>query len=311
METRTLINRLLAFMVVAAICAVTALGQSPGRDNINALLLVDDLYGSSLNIDDNQNNILENFEEYGWEVTIASCTPEVNPCPWGMMQGCQSVEPDIMTYQLDNALAWDVIVVIPGGSHQHLLDCPFVANVISQANAYNIPIAAWCRGVRVLAAADVLQDVEITGHIDYVDEYLDAGAIYLGNFEEPTIDGNIITCVSSSEYRQEMCELIREAVDNTVSTREDLANKNSRMNIKLFPNPIRTSSTLEFELDDPCIVHIVLYDQNGNQVLDVVKQQFEQGSNRVNFSPAALPTGVYYVYLITPECVGMKKCMVI
>ncbi len=316
METRMMINRLLALVVFAGFFAYAGHGLAPPPESrapttIKALLLVDQLYGASLNIEDNQNNILENFQDYGWEVSIACCTPEINPCPWASMQGCEVLSPDLMTYQLDDAQEWDVIVIIPGGSHANLIDCPFVLSVLAQARANNIPIAAWCRGVRVLAAAEVIEGVEITGPDDYLDEYLDAGAIYLGNFEPPTEDQGIITCVNATEYRQEMCEMIRNAVENSTYVQERL-NKNSyKIDLRVCPNPIKTSSCIQFDLDKTSVVHIAVFDRQGTMVMDVVKQQFQEGENTVTFSPTDLSTGIYYVYLFCEGKIGMQKCMVI
>ncbi len=316
METRTLINRLLAFVVFMGFFAYAGHGLAPPPESrapltVKALLLVDEVYGASLNIEDNQNSILEYFADYGWEVSIACCTPEVNPCPWAGMQGCEVINPDLMTYELDNALEWDVIVVVPGGSHANLLNCPFVLSVLAQANSNNIPIAAWCRGVRVLAAANVLEGIEITGHDDYIDAYQAAGAVYLGNFEPPTEDQGIITCVNATEYRQEMCAMIRDAVESSTYVKENMNKRRDKIEFKLCPNPIKTPSCIQFDLDQNATVHIAVFNQQGTMVMDVVKQQFLQGMHRVTFSPAALPTGIYYVYLFCEGRMGMQKCMII
>lgn len=316
METRTLKNRLFAFMAFMVIFAMTGYGLGPpdgprAPKAVKALLLLDDLYGASVNIEDNQNNILENFASYGWEVTIACCSPEANPFPWAGMQGCEIITPDVMTYNLDNALEWDVIVIAPGESYQHLMKCPFVLSVLAQARTNNIPVAAWCRGVRVLAEADIIRGVEITGHADYEDEYLAAGALYLGNFEPPTEDQNIITCVNATEYRQKMCELIRATVENATFMRESRARKAEKLEFKLCPNPIKSTSEIAFCLDETATVHIAVFDQQGNMVMDVVKQPFQQGKNFVTFNPSSLPTGIYYVYLFSNGRMGMQKCMII
>lgn len=283
----------------------------PGRDAIHALILVDDLYGGNLNIEDNENCILENFAAYGWEVTLASCTPEVNPCSWAEIHGCDVLTADMLTNELDYIGEWDLVMVAPGEGHEHLMQCPFALNIISQAYACNVPISAWCKGVRVLAAADVLEGVSITGHAAFEEEYIAAGANYLGNAAPPTIDDGIITCVKGKQYRQEMCELIRDAVENATHVDSRLTINNKKLCFKLFPNPISTSTTVEFMLDDPQNVQIALFDQNGNMVLDVVKQKFNAGRNRVHFSPANLPSGVYYLYLFAGEKREMRKCMII
>jgi hypothetical protein len=227
------------------------------------------------------------------------------------MQGCEIIQPDMMTYQLDNALEWDLIVIAPGGSQLQLMNCPFVLNLLEQARDNDIPIAAWCRGVRVLAEADIIDGVEITGHAEFEDEYLAAGAVYLGSFEPPTEDQNIITCVNAKIYRQEMCELIHKTVDNLTILRESRARKAEKLEFKLCPNPIKSSSEIAFCLDEEATVHIAVFDQQGHMVMDVVKQPFQEGKNSVTFNPSSLPTGIYYVYLFSNGKMGMQKCMII
>lgn len=316
MNKRTTIYRLLAFMVCICFLATTGHGLAPPGEPrapaaVKVLLLVDDLYGGSISIDDTQNNILENFAAYGWEVSIAGCSEEVNPCPWAQMHGCEVILPDMMTYDLDNTLEWDLVVVAPGGTHQNLINCPFVLSTLSNAKSNGIPIAAWCRGVRVLAAADVISGIEITGHADYTDEYMSAGAIYLGNFEPPTADQGIITCINAQEYRLEMCELIRNAVESTTAITEKNKRNPRKIDLSICPNPIRSTSCIEFALEEKASVHIAVFDQRGKMVMDVIKQQFVAGQHRVTFSPASLPTGFYYVYLFSAGKIGMQKCMVI
>jgi hypothetical protein len=68
-------------------------------------------------------------------------------------------------------------------------------------------VSAWCRAVRVLAAADVIDGKDVTGHADYQAIYESAGATF-HELVPPIIDGNIVTGVRSRFYRTEMCEAI-------------------------------------------------------------------------------------------------------
>ena len=71
---------------------------------------------------------------------------------------------------------------------------------------------AWCRAVRVLARAGVLDGRRAVGHADYASEYEAAGATHLGDDHPPVIDANIVTSVRSRFYRSETCEAIGRAV---------------------------------------------------------------------------------------------------
>jgi hypothetical protein len=311
MKTQMILRKLCLLIVCSCMIVMTSFGQrapreNPGRAAIKALILVDDHYGGSLNIEDN-----ENYLSYGWEVTLACCTEEVSPCPWASMHGCEVITADLLTSQLDNALEWDVITVAPGETHENIMACPYVLDLLAEATDNGIPVSAWCRGVRVLAAADIIDGVSITGHIDYEDEYLAAGADYLGNAEPPTEDMGIITAVKSNQYRSEMCELTMEAVENALSIKKDLAKKKEDFCLKIYPNPIVSSATIDFDMKKSGEAHIMIFDRKGNMVLDVVKHTFDSGHNRVTFTPSSLPSGVYYLYLITSECRAMRKCMII
>jgi len=315
MKTRTMINRLFAMVVLTGILAFSGYGLTPpgeprAPNAVKALLLVDDLYGSSLNIEDSKNNILENFSSYGWDITVASCNAEVSPSQLAIQQGCEVLRPDMRTNELDNALDWDVIVIAPGESYDHLAKCPFVLNALALARVNSIPVVAWCKGVQVLAAADVVQGLEITGHPDYTEEYLAAGAKYKGNVNQPIEDQMVITC-RDEEFRQEMCELIRQVVETSTFMKEGAKLKMDKIDIQLNPNPIKTSSCIHFSIDEVAIVHIAVFDQQGNMVQDVVKQQFLAGNHKVTFSPTSLRTGIYYVYIFSQGSMGMQKCMII
>ena len=84
----------------------------------------------------------------------------------------------------------------PGGD---LINCQDALNLISSANNLGITLAAWCAGVRVLAAADVISGRNITGSAEYIDEYTNAGGFYNNENSYPVVDGNIIT-VSGMRY---------------------------------------------------------------------------------------------------------------
>jgi len=105
----------------------------------------------------------------------------------------------------------------------HLLE------LLKNANDEGKIIAAWCRGVRLLAAANIIKGREIIGHFDYFEDYKAAGANFIEysfkwengnkifqNVTPPIRDGNIITTVRSLYYRNEMCHLIKKAVEETI-----------------------------------------------------------------------------------------------
>ena len=81
--------------------------------------------------------------------------------------------------------------------------------------------------------------------------------------------------------------------------------------LKLSPNPIRNSATLEFTIEKATVIQVAVYNQQGLMVLDVVKQKFDAGKNKVTFTPSNLPTGTYYVCVFCGKKRGMRRCVII
>ncbi len=77
-----------------------------------------------------------------------------------------------------------------------------------------MPLVAFCGGVRVLAAADVIAGRLVTGHDLYVDEYEAAGATWVGDDVPPVVDGTIITTVRGQYHSVQICEVIAEVIES-------------------------------------------------------------------------------------------------
>lgn len=201
---------------------------SKANNNINVLLIVDDSYGTSFIVGDEEiKSIKQQFEDFGWIITIAGIKDTINPCEWG--KSTFGIKPIIIDKNLLDNIApenYSAIVILPGPSMANLINNSETLNLLKKANQEDIIIAAWCRGVRLLAAADIIRGKKIIGHFDYFDEYRAAGANYIeysfkwnngnkqfNNVTPPLRDGNIITTVRSLFYRNEMCQLIRIAVE--------------------------------------------------------------------------------------------------
>lgn len=81
--------------------------------------------------------------------------------------------------------------------------------------------------------------------------------------------------------------------------------------LKLSPNPIQNSATVQFDLEEESTVEICLYNQQGLKVLDIVKQKFPAGTNKVTFTPDGLSSGTYYLCLCDGMKKGMRTCVII
>ncbi|MEN8224806.1 MAG: T9SS type A sorting domain-containing protein [Bacteroidota bacterium] len=102
-----------------------------------------------------------------------------------------------------------------------------------------------------------------------------------------------------------------QVIENIKAWTKGLGDKEDCIELKLSPNPIRNSATLEFELSESATVQISVYNQQGLMVLDVVRQKFDAGKNKITFSPSELQTGTYYICLTTGKKKGMQRCVII
>ena len=207
--------------------AVTTLGKIRIYENrpqeiprdVRVLVLLDDQFGANVNFDTEHfllghldNNILKHFERYGWQVTLTALKARVDSCSASAEQlGSRSITVDTLLSDIVDVGCYDVLSVMPGSSHSALLHSTRALAMIREAARRGLVVSAWCRGVRVLAAAGVLDHRRIVGHADYRQEYEQAGAIFLGDDHPPVIDGNIVTAVRSRYYRTEACEAIAAA----------------------------------------------------------------------------------------------------
>ena len=197
------------------------------QNKINVLLVADDSYGSSFVVGDNKiKSIKQQFEEFGWNLIISGVKDTLTPCDWGNhTYGTDKMIVTKKISEIKNISEFDAITVLPGRGFPNLLSNSEMMNLLKKANQEGIIIAAWCRGVQLLATADIIRGKNVIGHFDYFDEYKTAGANYVEysfiwdngkkifqNVTPPIRDGNIITTVRSLYYRNEMCQLIKEAI---------------------------------------------------------------------------------------------------
>ena len=202
------------------------------QNKIDVLLITDDNYGSSFVVgDDKIKSIKQQFEEFGWNLIISGVKDTLAPCDWGnQTYGTDKMIVTKKISEIKNLTKFAAIIILPGRGFPNLLNSAEMMSLLQRANQEGIIIAAWCRGVRLLAAADIINGKNVIGHFDYFDEYKAAGANYVEysfmwdngkkifqNVTPPIRDGNIITTVRSLYYRNEMCQLIKETIEENLT----------------------------------------------------------------------------------------------
>jgi putative intracellular protease/amidase len=163
------------------------------------------------------------LEQYGWNVTITSLFGTLEPCTYQSVTATLDV--DVLIPNISNITDYDAISIMPRNSHDNLRASQAALDLIREAVDEGLIVSAWCRGVGVLAAANVLNGVNITGHADYREEYEAAGAIF-NELVPPVIDGNIVTGVRSRFYRTEMCIAIATALGVYEADAAEVSNTN-------------------------------------------------------------------------------------
>ena len=179
---------------------------------VRMLLLWGDLYGANCTMSTKKLSIVDKFRRYGWDLTSAAATRTVEPCGFARERGAEAIEMDCTFDELADIEDFDGLSVMPGPAHRGLIDAPAVLEMIRHAADAGLVVSGWRRGVRVLAAADVLRGRQIVGHSDDRDAIEAAGGVFVGHDHPPVIDGRLVTGARSYHYRAKNADAIRVAM---------------------------------------------------------------------------------------------------
>ncbi|HSQ17266.1 MAG TPA: DJ-1/PfpI family protein [Anaerolineales bacterium] len=188
----------------------------PGPNDVHALLVLPDGLGPNwyLNAD--------NFESYGWVLTLTGAQATVQPCPSAAnWYGLPDVPVDVQLADIPDPSQYQVVAIMPAtkkvaDAYGDLLSSPAALSLLAAADQAGTALYASCGGVRVLAAATVLDGHQVTGEAQFLEEYQTAGAIYLGEGIPPAIDGNIVTAQEGLHYNLDNCEAIAAAMQSNL-----------------------------------------------------------------------------------------------
>ncbi len=152
----------------------------------------------------------DTWEEYGWDLTSAGLMPTLQPCNLGLPFHVDTLITEISDLSDYDGLAIMQSKAWDGTSHDDLLASPEAIALVQQAVSEDLLVVATCGGVRVLAAADVIDGRTVTGYAAYSQEYIAAGATYAGDHVPPILDGNILTSAAGRYYCRQIAETMRE-----------------------------------------------------------------------------------------------------
>lgn len=191
--------------------------SSSDARNIKALVLVPNNYGANYYLN------MDNLERFGWDITLAGVSQTVGACPsYAAPLGCPDINVDILVSNIPDVSIYDCVIISSGSrwvgsACGDLIASQDVMNLINTAVDSGIVVAGMCTGVRVLAAANVINGINVTGNPYFQSEYTAAGAIYVGKNHYPVIDGNIVTCSSGDYFNLHNSNAIAKAIENNLS----------------------------------------------------------------------------------------------
>lgn len=197
-------KKIIFVLVVFLLLATTIWGE-----NTRILVLLPDNFGANCLL------FMEVFEQLGFEIITAGITDIVEPCSaYAAVHGVQPVEVDYLTSEITDVATYDCVCVMSSTQYGSNDPCSDLINDINTllllyyAEQQNICLWATCSGVRVLAAADVINGCNVTGAAAFADEYEYAGATFIGGQLPPVVDGNIITTTRGQYFMHQNTEVI-------------------------------------------------------------------------------------------------------
>jgi putative intracellular protease/amidase len=204
------LERIIALLTVGSVLLlpVPLCGPAPasgdGSDEIRILMMMGNYVGGYHYFTS------DTWEEYGWDLTSAGLLPTLQPCDMGL-----PLNVDTLITQISDLSDYDCLAIMQskawdGTSHDDLLASPEAIALVQQAVSEGLLVVATCGGVRVLAAADVINGRTVTGYAAYSQEYIAAGASYAGDDVPPILDGNILTSAQGRYYCRQIAQTMRE-----------------------------------------------------------------------------------------------------
>ncbi|MCK4815762.1 T9SS type A sorting domain-containing protein [bacterium] len=113
-----------------------------------------------------------------------------------------------------------------------------------------------------------------------------------------SIKKNATGCNSQAEV-EEACEAV------SVESLEALDG------LLIYPNPLFTSTTIEYELVEPAKVSLTIYNHLGQKIETLVNQHQQIGKHKVTWNAEGLPAGIYFYKLQAGEQYATGKMVVV
>lgn len=118
-------------------------------------------------------------------------------------------------------------------------------------------------------------------------------------------------------HHQKMADSLTAYISNKMGWVTDVDDEVSISNPKQFellqnyPNPFNPSTTIEYSIDKPGLVKIIVYDILGREVNTLVNDFNNSGKHKVSFNGVGLTSGVYYYQIINENKIQTKSMVLL
>jgi hypothetical protein len=92
---------------------------------------------------------------------------------------------------------------------------------------------------------------------------------------------------------------------------EKLSEPNYLIQLKNFPNPVKTTSNIFFKIQKKSFVNLSLYDINGRKIKELLNTEKMPGEYEVNLNVSFLTSGIYFLRLNTAKLSVKNKIVII
>ncbi len=128
-----------------------------------------------------------------------------------------------------------------------------------------------------------------------------------------SINGNMLMLVAGDTIGDSKIKVIvsagfTERMDYFTVTRgtDDISEYNNEQSVMIYPNPLTTSATIEYELNQPEKVTLTIYDYLGKQVYQAQEDQ-PQGKQQLIWNAEEYADGIYYYRLQVGDAIANGK----
>ena len=148
-------------------------------------------------------------------------------------------------------------------------------------------------GAGITKISDLIEDFSYDADIVSNIDGLPIGALH---WDDIAFDSEALTA------------LVKQGYEGTIGIEERYASA-SRFELKNYPNPFRSNTTICFNLPNDSYVELSVYDVSGKLVRKLVAENRSAGENRVHFTPEFASSGTYFYKLTTDFGTETRKMM--